>query len=101
MPVYLVRRSLPDVPEHALREATQRCRDTAEQLARTGHRIRYLGSTYVPGDGYCGCLYQASSADVVQLATEHAAVPYEEIVPATLLGGHPADRTDHLQGDQA
>lgn len=95
MDVFLVRRSLPDVTDAALRAAVQRCRTHAEELARSGHRVRYLGCTYVAADGSCGCVYEASSADVVRLATERAAVPYDEIVPAVWLGAadRPSDET--------
>jgi maleate cis-trans isomerase len=86
MDVFLVRRTLPDVSDEELRDAVQRCRNEAEELARAGHQVRYLGCTYVAADGFCGCVYEASSADVVRLATERAAVPYDDIVSAVLLG---------------
>lgn len=90
MDVFLVRRSLPDVSDSALRAAVERCRSYAEQMARSGHHVRYLGCAYVAADGFCGCVYEASSADVVRLATERAAVPYDAIVPVVLFGA--ADR---------
>lgn len=95
MEVFLVRRSLPDVTTAELLGAVERCRVQAEELARAGHHIRYLGSTYVAADGFCGCVYEAGSADVVRLATERAAVPYDEIVPAVMVGAasRPVDIT--------
>lgn len=80
MELFLVRRHLPAVGHGAIRAALERCRGHAEDLARTGHRIHYLGCAN-GDDGFCGCLYEATSADVVRLATERAAVPYEEIIP--------------------
>jgi hypothetical protein len=77
--MFLVRRRLPAVPESAVRAAVERCRTHAEDLARSGHRIRYVGCASAD-DGFCGCLYEASSPDVVRLATERAAVPYDEII---------------------
>lgn len=81
MDVFLVRRSLPDLAASAIRAAVQRCRSQAEELAAAGHHIRYVGCAYVAADGFCGCVYEASSVDVVRLATERAAVPYDAIVP--------------------
>jgi hypothetical protein len=86
MRVFLVRRRLPDMADHAIDAAVQRCRSHAEELAAAGHHVRYLGCAYVAADGFCGCVYEASSADVVRLATERAAVPYEDIVPVTTPG---------------
>ncbi len=86
MNVYLVRRSLPAVSQDALAAAMQRCLAQADQLAKSGYKVRYLGSTYVAADGSCDCLYEASSADVVRLATERAAVPYDDIVAALTFG---------------
>jgi hypothetical protein len=81
MDVFLVRRTLPDLAGNAIHAAVQRCHSNAEELAATGHHIRYVGCAYVVGDGFCGCLYEASSVEIVRLATERAAVPYDDIVP--------------------
>jgi len=81
MNMFLVRRSLPDLAASAIRAAVQRCRNHAEELAATGHHIRYVGCAYVAADGFCGCVYEASSVEVVRLATERAAVPYDQIIP--------------------
>ena len=86
MDVYLVRRILADVPAGAVHAAVERIRRCAEELAREGHHVRYLGSAYVAADGFCGCVYEAGSVEVVRLATERAAVPYEDIAPAVVLG---------------
>ncbi len=86
MEMFLVRRNLPAVGEAAWRDAVERCHAHAEDLARAGHLIRYRGCAYVAADGFCGCLYEASSADLVRLATERAAVPYQAIIPLVLPG---------------
>ena len=80
MTLFLVRRSLPAVGKAAVHAAIHRCRAEAEALAGIGHHIRYLGCACAD-DGFCGCVYEAASADVVRLATERAAVPYDEILP--------------------
>lgn len=98
MNMFLVRRNLPAISDSALRAALQRCRIHADALARTGHHIRYVGCAYTSADGFCGCLYEASSADVVQLATEQAAVPYEEIIPVVLPAVAERSASTHTTG---
>jgi Protein of unknown function (DUF4242) len=80
MGMFLVRRSLPDLADQAIRAALERCGTHAEELAATGHHVRYIGCAYVAADGFCGCVYEATSVETVRLATERAAVPYDEIV---------------------
>lgn len=86
MGVYVVRRSLSGIPDDAAGAALRRCREHADELARMGHHIRYLGGAYVPADGFGVCVYEASSPGVVRLATERAAVPYDEILPLVVPG---------------
>jgi hypothetical protein len=43
MNLFLVRRNLPDLAGSAIRAAVQRCHNHAEELAATGHHIRYVG----------------------------------------------------------
>jgi hypothetical protein len=83
MNLFLVRRNLPDLAGSAIRAGVQRCHNHAEELAATGHHIRYVGCAYVAADGFCGCVYEASSVELVRLATERAAVPYDQIVAVT------------------
>ncbi len=95
MTVYLVRSSLADIPEAAVRDAVCRYRDISEQLRRSGHHVRFLGSMHVADDGFCGGLFEASSADEVRLATELAAVPYDDIVATVLLDAAARRVEDH------
>jgi hypothetical protein len=95
--LFLVRRHLPAVGDGALRAAIERCRVHADELARTGHRIRYVGCARAD-DGFCGWLYEAGSADVVRLATERAAVPYDEILPVVPPDAVEPPATAHTTG---
>jgi uncharacterized protein DUF4242 len=84
MPVFLVRSSLPDVSAGDLQAAADRAAGTAGRMGLEGFRIRYLQSTYVPADGWFGCLYEADDARDVRLANERAAIPFEGVVEAVL-----------------
>ncbi len=82
MITYVVERQLPGVAAGDLTAAATRVRDAADQLSREGMPIRYIGSTYVPADGSCQCVFEAWSETVVRQANEMAAIPYQRVRPA-------------------
>lgn len=82
MPLYLVRGTLPGARAADLQGAADRAGRAADQMELEGFRIRYLHSTYVPLDGWFGCLYEADSARDVRLAQERAAIPFDEVLDA-------------------
>lgn len=82
MPVYLVRSRLPGASAADVRAAAARAAAAAEQLRRDGFRIQYLDGTFVPEDGWLGCLYHADSPIEARLATERAVLPFDDIVEA-------------------
>jgi len=45
--------------------------------------IRYLGSTFVPGEERCLCMFEGPSAEAVRQANVRAGLPLERIVEAT------------------
>jgi hypothetical protein len=62
--------------------AVTRAVTAAHELRREGFRITYLDSTYVPEDGWLGCLYRADNQDETRLAIERAVLPFDDIVEA-------------------
>jgi hypothetical protein len=82
MPVYLVRSTLPGAAAGDLQAAADRAAHVTTRMGLEGFRIRYLQSTYVPVDGWFGCLYEADSSRDVLLASERAAIPFDEVVEA-------------------
>jgi hypothetical protein len=82
MPVYLVERHLPGItmPELAsLRRAEEQA--CTASVAR-GKPVRYLRSTFAPGESRCLCLFEAPNADVVQEVNDAAQIPYSRIILA-------------------
>jgi hypothetical protein len=77
MPNYLVESYVADSPA-ALEEARRRARRTAE----LGSSVRYLRTTFLPGDETVMHLFEAPSADAVEQAGQAAALAYERIVEA-------------------
>jgi hypothetical protein len=87
MPVYLVERDLPGATMTqvgALREAAQR---SCDAIAARGRPVRYLRSTFVPGESRCLCVFEAPNADLVQEVNEAAQLPYGRVVLAIDLAG--------------
>jgi hypothetical protein len=80
MPTYLVERYLPGRDRAWLEAALAR-------LPKDRHGVAYLGSTYVPSDESCFCLFEAPSAEKVRDVNEVAGVPFARIVTATELAG--------------
>ena len=72
--------SMPDL--HGLVAASLR------QVARMrddGDLVHYLGSTFLPGEGLCLCLYQAKDATVLASLNAAARLPVRRIVDAIAL----------------
>lgn len=72
--------SLPDL--HGLVAASQR------QVARMrddGDLVHYFGSTFLPEEGRCLCLYQAKNEAVLVDLSRAARLPVLRIVPAIAL----------------
>jgi|GraSoiStandDraft_17_1057272.scaffolds.fasta_scaffold632936_2 hypothetical protein len=82
MPKYMVERHLPGFKAEQLPSAAGAAKRATEDMTREGMPVRYLGSTFVPGEERCLCMFEGPSVDVVRLANERAGLPLERIVEA-------------------
>ncbi len=82
MAKYLVERYLPGITPDQLRAAAGSAKSTTAQMAQEGTAVRYLRSTFIPGEEKCFCLFEGPSADMVRTANDRAQLPYERIVEA-------------------
>ncbi len=82
MPVYMVERDLPGVKMEQLAAAQKAAIQAGQELTAEGKAVRYIRSTFVPGENKCMCLFEAPNADNVREANERAKVPFTKIVPA-------------------
>lgn len=87
MAIYLVERYLADIGNDELHELPERLRAATEQLRSGGVAITYLGSTFLPGDEYCFCRFEAPSAHATELANRIAGIAFARISAAVDLGG--------------
>lgn len=82
MSKFLVERYLPGVTPEQLSAAAGAAKSTTATMATEGTPVRYLRSTFIPGEDKCYCLFEGPSADAVKTANERAQLPYERIVDA-------------------
>ena len=85
MPKYMVERHLPGITDEQLAAAAAGAKSVTAEMSRSGTPVRYLRSTFVPGESKCYCLFEASSEQVVRDANDRAGIPYERVVEAKLV----------------
>jgi hypothetical protein len=82
MAVYMVERDLPGITAEQLAGAQRAAITSAQKSTTSGTPVRYIRSTFVPGESRCMCLFEASNADAVRDVNESAGLPFTRIVEA-------------------
>ncbi len=82
MSVYMVERELPGITMEQLAAAQQAAIRTGEQFTAGGKNVKYIRTTFVPGEERCMCLFEASDEGLVRELNEAAQIPFTRIVPA-------------------
>ena len=82
MPVYMVERDLPGIKMEQLASAQKRAIEVGKELTSQGKQVRYIRSTFVPGQHKCMCLFEAPNPENVREANERAQIPFTRIVEA-------------------
>ena len=82
MAVYMVERDLPGISNDGLAGAQKAAIASAQKSTTSGTPVRYIRSTFVPGEARCMCLFEASSPDAVRDVNESAGLPFTRIVEA-------------------
>ena len=62
MSVYLVERDLPGVTLEQLAAAQKKAIQVGIELTAQGKEVRYIRSTFVPGEHKCMCLFAAPNS---------------------------------------
>jgi hypothetical protein len=78
----MVERDLPGVKMEHLAAAQKRAIEAGKELTAQGKDVRYIRSTFVPGQDKCMCLFEAPNPDNVKEANERAQIPFTRIVEA-------------------
>ena len=82
MPVYMVERELPGIEMEQLAAAQKSAIETSKQFTTEGKPVRYIRTTFVPGEAHCMCLFEAENPDDVREVNETAKIPFTRIVEA-------------------
>ena len=82
MPVYMADRKLPGITMGDLAAAQKAAIETGKRMTSQGKPVRYIRSTFVPGDSRCMCLFEAPNAENVRELNETAKIPFTRIVEA-------------------
>lgn len=85
MPKYMVERYLPGITGDQLTAAAKKAKSTTAQLTQEGTPVRYLRSTFIPGEEKCFCLFEGPSEEAVRQANERAQIPFERILEAEFI----------------
>jgi hypothetical protein len=82
MAVYMVERDLPGITNDQLAAAQRAAIDTGRQMTAEGKNVRYIRTTFVPGEAKCMCLFEADNPELVKEVNETAQIPFTRIVEA-------------------
>jgi len=82
MAVYMVERNLKGITMDQLGAAQKSAIETGKKMTAAGKQVRYIRSTFVPGEAHCMCLFEAASPEAVKELNETAKIPYTRIVEA-------------------
>jgi hypothetical protein len=82
MAVFMVERELPGITLPQLADAQKAAIETSGRMTEEGKEVRYIRSTWVPGDSRVMCLFEAGSPDRVREVNETAGIPFTRIVEA-------------------
>ena len=82
MAVYMVERDLPGITLEQLGGAQKASIETSQEFTSKGKQVRYIRSTYVPGDSKVMCLFEASGQQLVEEVSQAANIPFTRVVEA-------------------
>ena len=82
MSVYMVERELPGVTMDQLAAAQRAAIETGQRFTSEGKNVRYIRTTFVPGEARCMCLFEADNADLVRQVNDAAKIPYTRVTEA-------------------
>jgi len=78
----MVERELPGIEMEQLAAAQKAAIETSNQFTSDGKPVRYIRTTFVPGESHCMGLFEAGYPDVVKEVNEQAKIPFTRIVEA-------------------
>jgi len=78
----MVERDLPGIQMDKLAAAQKAAIATSDQFTAEGKPVRYIRTTFVPGEAHCMCLFEAANPDLVKQVNDKAQIPYTRVIEA-------------------
>jgi hypothetical protein len=82
MTVFMVERDLKGIAMEDLAGAQKAAIATAAAMRSEGSEVRYMHSSFVPGDGRCMCFFEGENAEQVTALNDRAGLPYHRVTEA-------------------
>ncbi len=82
MAVYTVERDLPGITMDQLAAAQKAAIETSQRFTNERKHVRYIRSTYVPGDSRVMCLFESAESKLVEDVNQEANIPFTRVVEA-------------------
>ena len=82
MAVYMVERDLPGITLEQSGGAQKAAIETSQEFTSKGKQVRYIRSTYVPGDSKVMCLFEAAGQQLIEEVNQAANIPFTRVVEA-------------------
>ena len=82
MTLYLVDRDLPGITVDQLAAAQRAAIAASAEFTAAGSTVRYIRSTFLPGEAHCMCLFEAQNIEAVKQVNEAAQLPFTRIIEA-------------------
>jgi hypothetical protein len=82
MTVYMVERDLKGISMEDLGGAQKAAIAKAGEISAAGTPVKYIRSTFAPGDGRCMCLFEAGDEATVRRLNDEAGLPYNAVTEA-------------------
>jgi hypothetical protein len=78
----MVERDLPGIEMDQLAAAQKAAIETSNQFTADGKPVRYIRTTFVPGEAHCMCLFEAGNPGDVEAVNKQANIPFTRVVEA-------------------
>lgn len=82
MAVFMVERDLKGISMEQLAAAQRKAIEFSDDFAKDGRSVRYIRTTFVPGEERSMCLFEAENAADVEEVNRSAQIPYVRVVEA-------------------
>lgn len=99
MPVYMVERTLPGATPETVEIIGRSVDRVCRSFAPRGSPVRFLRSTFIPGESRCLCLFYAADAGDVQEVNDAAHLPLDRIVLAMEIAAPATHTTAPHEGE--